>query len=351
MANNHVIVGAGVAGTAAAMAIRERDPDGRIILLGEEEFGLYSRIRLPEYLAGRLERERLVIRKRDWYAGLDIDLRTGTRVEEVDLKAARVALSGGEALAYDRLLLATGADCFIPPFTGHDLPGVFTVRTVKDVDRLKARADGARDAVVIGGGLLGLEMASVLAHLGLAVTVAEVVPWLLPRQLDRPGGELLQRILEKNGLKIKTDTKVEAIVGKADVNAVRLSGGEEIPAALVLVSAGIRPRVDLATSAGLKVGKGIIIGDQAETSAEGVFAAGDCAEHRGQIYGIWPAAEAQARVAGTVMAGGNAVYSSTPSEHRLKFTAGDGRPVSVLLKGDFSDRQKILAAIGDGSRL
>jgi nitrite reductase (NADH) large subunit len=349
MATNYVIIGASVAGTAAAAAIRDRDPDGRIILVGEEEFGLYSRIRLPEYLAGRLERERLVIRKSDWYQGLNIDLRTSTRAESVDLKGASVSLSGGETLSYDRLLLATGADCFVPPFAGHDLPGVFTVRTVQDVDRLRARAEGAREVVVIGGGLLGLEMASVLIQLGLAVTVVEVLPWLLPRQLDRPGGELLQSILEKNGLKIKTDTSVEAIVGKDGVSAVRLSEGE-IPASLVLVSAGIRPRVDLAKSAGLRVEKGIVIGDQGNTTAEGVYAAGDCAEHRGRIHGIWPAAEAQGRVAGTVMAGGEAVYSGTPDEHRLKFTAADGSTVSALLKGDPSDRRKVLEAIDDGSR-
>ena len=350
MAKDYVIVGASVAGTAAAAAIRDRDPDGRIVMVGEEEFGLYSRIRLPEYLAGSLERERLVIRKSDWYAGLNIDLRTGARAESVDIKDARVSLSGGETLAYDRLLLATGADCFVPPFAGHDLPGVFTVRTVKDVDRIRARAEEARGAVVIGGGLLGLEMASVLAHLGLAVTVVEVLPWLLPRQLDRPGGELLKHILEKNGLKIWTDTSVEAIVEKADVSAVQLSGGEEIPASLVLVSAGIRPRVDLAESAGLRVEKGIVVSDRAETSAEGVYAAGDCAEHRGRVHGIWPAAESQGKVAGTGMAGGEAVYSGTPDEHRLKFTARDGRTVSAMLKGDPGDRRKILETIEAGSR-
>lgn len=347
MKKSYVIIGASVAGTAAAAAIREGDPGGNIILLGEEEFGLYSRIRLPEYLAGRLARERLVIRKSDWYAGLNIDLRTGTRAESVDLKGARVSLSSGETLAYDRLLVATGADCFVPPFVGHDLPGVLTVRTVKDVDRLRSQVEGAREAVVIGGGLLGLEMASVMVHLGLMVTVVEVLPWLLPRQLDRQGGELLQSILEKNGLKIKTDTSVEAIVGKASVSAVRLSGGEELPASLVLVSAGIRPRIDLARSAGLRVEKGIVIGDRAETSAEGVYAAGDCAEHRGRIHGVWPAAEAQGRVAGTVMAGGDAVYSGTPDEHRLKFIAADGRTVSAMLTGDPGDRQKILAAMRD----
>jgi nitrite reductase (NADH) large subunit len=350
MAKNYVIVGASVAGTAAAAAIRERDPDGRITLLGEEEFGLYSRIRLPEYLAGRLERERLVIRKADWYAGLNIDLRTGTRAESVDVETARVSLSGGEILAYDRLLLATGADCFVPPFSGHDLPGVFTVRTVLDVDRLRYEAERVKAAAVIGGGLLGLEMASALAYLGLEVTVVEVLPWLLPRQLDRQGGNLLQLVLENSGLKFKTGAEIDNIVGDDGAEAVRLSNGEEISASLVLVSAGVRPRVDLAESAGLQVEKGIVIGEHAETSAEGVYAAGDCAEHRGRIYGIWPAAEAQGRVAGAVMAGGDAVFTDAQTEYRLRLITSDGRAMSAALTGDLSDFQRSLEAIGDGSR-
>ncbi len=351
MAQNYVIIGASVAGTAAAAAIRDGDPDGRVVLLGEEEFGLYSRIRLPEYLAGRLERERLVIRKRDWYEGLGIGLRTGTRVESVDLKGARVSLSTGEALAYDRLLLATGADCFVPSFARRDLPGVFTVRTVKDVDRLRYEAERVKAAVVVGGGLLGLELASALVYLGLEVTVVEALPWLLPRQLDRQGGDLLQLVLENSGLKFRTGAEVDSVVGKDGAEGVRFSNGEEIPASVVLVSAGIRPRVELAGSAGLRVEKGIGVGDKMDTSADGVYAAGDCAEHRGRIYGIWPAAEAQGRVAGTVMAGGNAVFADAQDEYRLRLITGDGRPVSAALTGDLSDLQKNLEAIGDGSRL
>jgi nitrite reductase (NADH) large subunit len=268
----------------------------------------------------------------------------------VDLKAARVSLSGGETLAYDRLLLATGADCFVPPFAGHDLPGVFTVRTILDVDRLRYEAERVKTAAVIGGGLLGLEMASALAYLGLEVTVVEVQPWLLPRQLDRQRGDLLQLMLENAGLKFRIEADVDKVMGKDGAEAVRLSGGEEIPASVVLVSAGIRPRVELAESAGLRVEEGIVVDDHAATSAEGVYAAGDCAEHRGRIYGIWPAAEAQGRVAGTVMAGGDEAFADTQTEYRFRFITGDGRPVSAALTGDLSDLLKSLGAVGDGSR-
>ena len=374
---NYILIGAGVAGTASAAAIREHDPQGRIVLLGDEELPLYSRIRLPEYLAGRVERERLVIRKPQWYSDRRIDLMTGIRAESIDPKTARVSLSDGSALPCDRLLLATGAHCFIPQVEGHGLPGVLTVRTVADVDRLKSAAAGQKTAVVVGGGLLGLEMASALAHIGPAVTVVEVAPWLLPRQLDREGGQMLQRILEKKGIRFFVGTKVDSFAGKDHVEAVRLTGGEELAAAVVLVSAGIQPDVALAREAGIKIQKGIVVGDRMATSLPGVYAAGDCAEHRGTIYGIWPAAEAQGKVAGTQMAGGEDTYTGTLPSHTLKvsgvdvFSAGrfdiddearckrdrgentyrkevlddDGNTVGAILIGDLGDRNKIIKAI------
>lgn len=374
---DYIIIGAGVAGTAAAAAIREHDPRGRIVLLGDEELPLYSRIRLPEYLAGRVERERLVIRKPQWYSDQQINLMTGTRAESIDAQAGRVLLSGGSALPYDRLLLATGAGCWIPRVPGRELPGILTVRTVADVDRLKSAAAGQKTAVVVGGGLLGLEMASALANIGPEVTVVEVAPWLLPRQLDREGGELLQRILEKRGIRFFVGAKLDSFAGKDRVEAVHLTGGEELAAAVILVSAGVQPDVALARQAGIKIQKGVVVDDRMATSLPGVYAAGDCAEHRGMIYGIWPAAEAQGKVAGTQMAGGEDTYTGTLPSHTLKvsgvdvFSAGrfdvddparckrdrgentyrkevlddDGNTVGAILIGDLGDRNKIIKAI------
>lgn len=374
---DYLIVGSGVAGTTAAGAIREHDPQGRIVLIGDEELPLYSRIRLPEYLAGRVEREKLVIRKPDWHADKQIELRTGTRAQAIDLSAGRVQLADGTSLSYDRLLLATGSSCFVPPISGHRLDGVMTIRTVDDVERMRARLTSPVPAVVVGGGLLGLELAGALNLLGSPVTVVELEPWLLPRQLDRQGGDLLQSMLEKKGLSFRVGAKVASFEGIDSVEAVLLAEGEVLRASVVLVSAGVRPRVDLAREAGIDVGRGILIDDSTATSVPGVFAAGDCAEHRGITYGIWPAAEAQGRVAGARMAVAAAEYSGTLPSHSLKvcgievFSAGHfdvddqarcartmgddtyrklvvdqaGNTIGAILIGDVSERGKILQSL------
>jgi nitrite reductase (NADH) large subunit len=374
---DYLIVGSGVAGTTAAGSIREHDTSGRIVLLGEEELPLYSRIRLPEYLAGRVEREKLVIRKPGWHADKKIELNTGIRAEAIDPATSRVRLADGSSLTYDRLLLATGASCFVPPIAGHRLDGVMTIRTVVDVERMQAGLKGSKSVVVVGGGLLGLELAGALNMLGLEVTVVELEPWLLPRQLDQQGGDLLQGMLEREGLRFRTAAKVAEFEGKDSIKAVRLSDGQLLPASLVLVSAGVRPRVELAREAGLEVGRGILIDDSTATSAPKVYAAGDCAEHRGITYGIWPAAEAQGWVAGARMAAASAAYTGTLPSHSLKvcgidvFSAGHfdvddqarcartlgentyrklvvdqaGNTVGAILIGDVSERGRILQSL------
>ncbi|MHC4777147.1 MAG: NAD(P)/FAD-dependent oxidoreductase [Planctomycetota bacterium] len=381
MPNSYVIIGAGPAGVAAASAAREVDPRGRILLLSGEGLPFYSRIRLPEYLGGKVEREKLVIRAPDWFEARSIELRLGTRAIAVDPDAGKVSIDGGKPVAFDAALLATGARASVPPFPGRDLPGVITIRTVEDTEALRDAASGAERIVAIGGGVLGLEMAAALRSLGPAVTVVEVFPWLLPRQLDRAGGEVLQRLLEARGLDFRLDAKVASLEGSGTVRCVRLASGEEIGTAGVLVSAGIVPETSLAAEAGIEVNRGIVIDDRGATSAEGIFAAGDCAEHGGRVYGIWPASEAQGKVAGTNMAGGDAHYGGTVMSHVLKVTGIDvfsmgeidadgkhdsevekgdiayrklvkddsGALIGAVLVGDLTDRGKIAAAIRDGA--
>ncbi|MHC4598573.1 MAG: NAD(P)/FAD-dependent oxidoreductase [Planctomycetota bacterium] len=380
MARKYVIVGAGPAGVAAAAAIRNRDAKGGILLCSAETLPFYSRIRLPEYLAGRIERKDLVIRPEAWFRERGIDLRLDTRVTSLDPKARTVTLGDGTVEGYDAALLATGARANIPRFPGGDLPGVLAIRTAEDTEALRDRASGAERIVAVGGGVLGLEMAVALGTLGPAVTVVEVFPWLLPRQLDPAGGEVLRGMLEKRGLSFRLDAKVAALEGEGGVSAVRLEDGETLPASAVLVSAGIVPETGLAREAGLEVNRGVVIDDAAATSAEGVFAAGDCAEHGGRVYGIWPASEAQGKAAGENMAGGEARYESTVMSHVLKVTGIDvfsmgeidaegkrpsevergestyrklvrndaGALIGAVLVGDLTDRGKISAAIREG---
>lgn len=372
-------MGAGVAGVEAAAALRSRDGDCRVRIVGAEPTPFYARIRLPEVLAGRTDPSRLVLRTPDWYREHRLDLLTGVRVEALDPAQARVRLSSGEWVAYDALLLATGATPFVPPVPGVDLEGVFTLRSLEDALRLRERAHASSRAVVIGGGLLGIEAAAALRPLG--VVVVEAAPWLLPRQLDRGGAAVVQQVLQARGLEFRLGAKVLGITGPGRVQAVSLASGEELPADLVLVAAGVRPETSLARDAGLDVGRGIRVDDRMATSSPGVYAAGDCAEHGGRLYGIWPAAEAQGRTAGAAMAGEDPRYQGTVPSNTLKvtdlpvFSAGDvdpagavesevttgegryrklvrdreGRLVGAILIGDLRERRAVLDAVTTGA--
>jgi nitrite reductase (NADH) large subunit len=372
----YVIIGGGIAGTTAAEAIKAEDAAGQITILSAENHRLYSRIMLPNYLAGRVEKDKLYMRRQAWYAEHGVELRTGEKAASIDPENKKVLMENGAVVAYDKLLLANGASSFIIPFPGHDLDGVQAMRTIEDVDKLVAATEGGKKVVLIGGGLLGLEMAAALSHRGAEVTVIEVFAWLLPRQLDPEGGEVLKKILEKQGLHFRLDAKVESISGEGTATGVKLPD-EELPAAAVLMSAGVRPNLDLAKTAGIEVDKGVIINDKTQTSVSDIYAAGDCTEHKGRPYGLWPAAEEQGQTAGTVMAGGEAEYTGTTMGQSLKvsgvsvFSAGEinaegdateertstedtyrkvvknkaGKVIGAVLIGDVSERKKLQAEI------
>lgn len=329
MATTNVIVGAGLAAVEAAGALRQVDPEARILLVGDEAHPFYSRIRLPEFVSGAVGADRLAVKKPAWYDERHIELRLGAHVAGVDAEARTLRLDDGSSLPYDQLLLATGARCFVPPVPGADLDGVVAVRTLDDAAILRERCGDGSEVVAVGGGLLGLEMAVALASRGSRVTVVEVFDWLLPRQLDPAGGQVLRGLLEAKGLSFRTGATVTAFTGEGSVHAVRLKGNDELSADLVVVSAGVRPRAELAVSAGCAVDKGIVVDDRMATDVAGIFAAGDCSQHRGQLYGIWPAAEQQGRVAGTTMGGGDARYDGTVRSNRLKVTG-----IDVLTLGD-----------------
>ncbi len=372
-----VIVGTGVAGVEAAASLRARDPHCRIRLVGAEPYPFYARIRIGEVVAGRVVPERLVLKGPEWYRDRQVDLSVGVRAEVLEPFAGRVRLSSGEDVPYDALLIATGAVPFVPPIPGADLDGVMTLRDLAGALRLRERALASSHAVVIGGGLLGIEAAASLRLLGVAVVVIEAAPWLLPRQLDRDGSSVVQRFLEARGIAFRTGAQVRAITGAGRVEAVVLGSGEELAAGLVLVAAGVRPDVGLAREAGLAVNRGIVVDDRLSTSAPGVFAAGDCAEHRGRLYGIWPAAEAQGRAAGAAMAGEDPRYRGTIPSSTLKvadlpvLSVGEvapaegreeevsrgegtyrklvrdpeGRLVGAILVGDLSERRALMQAV------
>lgn len=378
MKMEYLIIGGGAAGFAAALNIRKTDGAGRITVISEETYRFYSRIRLMEYLAGETDEEGLIIYKSKWYEDNRVALLSGSGVNGIDFSERLVTLASGQSIPYDRLLLATGASAFVPPFEGMEKEGIFTLRTLEDAKAIRKYSAGLKTALLVGAGSLGLEAGNALRKRGLKIKAVEVAERLLPRSLDHECAGMLQGYLESLGFEFYLGAKVSRFTGGKRADGVVLEDGRAVQADMALISAGIRPRIELAREAGIAAARGITVDDRMQTSAPGVYAAGDCAEHRGVIYGIWHAAEAQGRVAGINMAGGNALYSGTVLSNVIRvagvdiFSAGDidaegshehirqkdeekgvyrklvindGRITGCILYGDIAARRKILSAI------
>lgn len=282
-----VVIGNGMAGCRAVEELIARDADRyRVTIFGAEPRVNYNRIMLSPVLAGEKSFDDIVINDADWYAANGIALVAGDPVAAIDRAAKTVTTRNGTTESYDRLLIATGSDPFIIPVPGKDLPGVIAFRDMDDVDRMLAAADAGGDAVVIGGGLLGLEAAHGLSLRGMKVTVIHLMPTLMERQLDEAAGWLLKQALEGRGQTILTGADTAEIVGDSKVEGVKLKDGTLIPASLVVMAVGIRPSVALARDAGLAVGRGIQVNDHMVTSDPHVLAVGECVEHDGQVYGL-----------------------------------------------------------------
>jgi nitrite reductase (NADH) large subunit len=306
------IVGGGVAGVTAARALATTSPNDEVHIFSAEPYPYYPRPYLWRFIAGEMEQEDLYFQPLSWYEEKGIRFHMDARVAAVDADEHRLRLSGGDDVTYDRLLLANGARPFVPPFKGTDKKGVFTLRTLDDARAIKEYAARVSQAVVIGGGLLGLETARALQDAGPAVRVIEIADYLLPRQLDQEGAQVLRALLEEQGLELTTGAVVEAVLGDGRAESVRTEDGRVVEGELVLFSAGIRCRVKLAREAGLEVNRGVVVDEQMRTSAEDVFAAGDVAEFKGKVYGIIPPAIEQAEIAAANMIDvGSEVYTGT----------------------------------------
>jgi nitrite reductase (NADH) large subunit len=320
----YLIIGNGVAGTTAAEAIRQQDPQGSITILSEEDIPFYYRIRLNEFIAGDVGEDKLIAKKAPWYEEQRIDLRLNTRITGLDAAGKRLTTDSGETLAFDRLLLATGSHSFLPPIEGIGQQGVFALRHIKDARAILAQAEKSEEAILIGGGLLGLEAGNALRRLGKKITVVEFFPRLLPRQLDNKGATRLQKLMEKMGFAFRLSAMTKTITGSnGQADGIVLEGGDTLRGQMVIVSAGVRPNLELAKAGGLDCDKGVKVNDRLETSASGIYAAGDVAEHQGVVSGIWPAAMQQGKAAGASMAGGEAEYHGTTMSNILKVAGID----------------------------
>ncbi|MFH1135383.1 MAG: FAD-dependent oxidoreductase [Pseudomonadota bacterium] len=348
----YVIIGNGVAGATAAENIRKFDREGSITIFSEEPEPFYYRVRLPDVVAGEVSGSGITLRRPEWYATQKMDLLLGETALKVDPSAGTVAGDQGALVSYDALLLAVGARSFIPPVPGSDKEGVFALRTFADAQAIAARAALVDSAVLIGGGLLGLEAGYGLTRRGLKVQVVEFFDRLLPRQMDQAGAAMLRNYLEGKGFSFFLGARSKEILGKGAAEGLALEDGRNLSGGLVLFSAGIRPNLDLAKAMNLEVDRGVKVDDRLKTSREGVFAAGDLIEHRGRAYGIWPAAKDQGAVAGVNMAGGSAQYKGSLMSNSLKVvgvdltSAGDidveGKKESVVFSDEDSYRKIVL---------
>ncbi len=328
----YIIVGNGVAGMAAAEAIRERDAAGQIHIYTEENYCHYSRPRVIEYLAGSATSEKIVIRGPEYYKKLDIQLFRGVTVESID-PAARTVTTRAGADSYDKLVLASGATSFLPPVEGCRSGCVFTLRTIADADRILARCAPGKRALVIGGGLLGIETAASLAKRGLSVSVVEVFDRLLPRQLDADGAALLRAMLERQGFSFLLPKKTATIRPSGEGAEVLFDDGSSVGADLVIFSAGVRSDTRLAAAAGIACDRGILVDGHMETSAPGVYAAGDAAQFSGVVYGLWVPSKEQGSFAGRNAAGEPALYSGSQVSAKLKVSGIDLASLGAIGEG------------------
>ena len=320
-----VVVGNGMAGMRTVEELLKLDADMYdITVFGAEPRVNYNRIMLSPVLAGEKQAEEIVLHTREWYADNGIVLHAGDPVVAIDRHKRIVRARSGLEVAYDRLLLATGSSPFIVPVPGAQLEGVVGFRDLDDVDTMLAAARRGGSAVVIGGGLLGLEAANGLLRQGMSVTVVHLTDSLMNQQLDPAAALLLKSALEQRGLRILLGAQTQAILGQGRVEAVRFADGSEVPADLVVMAAGVRPNVALAREAGLHVERAIVVDDTLQTYDPRVYAVGECVQHRKATFGLVAPIWDQARVCAAHLAGlGHRRYVQQATATKLKVTGID----------------------------
>lgn len=313
----YVVIGNGVAGTTAAIDLARRET-GEVVIYTAEPHPFYFRPRLPHFVAGEVAREDLYARSLSWYQEKGIEVHLGSPVVDLMCQQKRIRTADGAEVPYDRLLLATGGVPFIPPIEGVNKRGVFTLRTLDDARAIREYAARCQEAVVIGGGLLGLETARGLKVQGLSVTALEFFPRLCPRQLDQEGADVFQGMIERLGIEVGLSAETQVLAGDDGMERVILKDGREFPAQMVVIATGVRPDTELAASAGLETDRGVVVDEHMVTSAPAVYCAGDAASFQGRSWGIIPVAQAQARVAAANMAGEESVYEEVVPSTTLK---------------------------------
>jgi NAD(P)H-dependent nitrite reductase small subunit len=331
-----VVAGNGMAGMRTVEELLKLGVADRfaITVFGAEPRGNYNRILLSPVLSGEQQADDIMLHRPSWYTRRGITLYSGDPIVDIDRKRRLVRSRSGAIAPYDRLLIATGSNPIVLPLPGKDLPGVVTFRDLDDVNQMLERAGANRRAVVIGGGLLGLEAAHGLSLRGMHVTVVHLMDTLMERQLDAPAGALLKAALEKRGIEFRMRAKTQEILGGEWVTGVRFEGGEEVPANLVVMAVGVRPNMDLAKRAYLKCDRGILVDDTLQTYDPSIYAVGECVQHRRQTFGLVAPLWEQARICAQHIAEiGVSRFSGAINATQLKVSG-----IEVFSAGDFSEQ-------------
>lgn len=344
----YVILGNGAAGFQAAKAIRERDLTASVLMISNEPYSAYNRPMLTKSIMAGLKADQIAIESDAWYKENNIIQILGREVTEIDTNQREIGLGDGTRLRYTKLIYAMGSECFIPPIPGADKEQVVAIRRLSDTQKIERLLPQVKNVVVIGGGVLGLEAAWELRKAKCKVTVLEIAPQLMGRQLDEAAGEILKAASESQGVEIRTQVQIEEIEGGDKVTGVRLGTKEVLPADLVIVSSGVRANVALAQKIGVKVDRAIVVDEKMRTNIPDIFACGDCAQYKGVNYAIWPEAVEQGKVAGANAAGEEITYTPVPAAlnfHGMNtalYAAGDNgkNPELIYKTVEFKDMAK-----------
>lgn len=336
MERTYIIVGNGIAGLTAAKTIRQHDEDCIIYMIGEESVFPYSRIKLSKGLFSGLEMEKIQLQKQDWYKDNKIKILTDIRVVSIDPKCHQITCDNDEVYKYTKLLLTNGSENRRLPVAGEDLQGVFTLRYLTDARNIVNHVEEFKSIVVIGGGVQGLEMVHQLIEKDKAVTLVERFSGLMPRDLDHKGAKLLEDYMTYKKVQVFTDTEVIKLVGNDEKVRYVVTNKGDIPCDMVIYSIGIQSNIGLAKTGDVSVNTGVIVNDFMETSVEDIYAAGDVAEYRGQVWGLYNIAMTQGKTAGLNMIGQKSAY-----EHIAPVTILNAFGISLFSMGEIDEKDSI----------
>jgi nitrite reductase (NADH) large subunit len=360
-----LVIGNGMVGLRFCEKLVEYDTARQyhIITFCEEPRAAYDRVGLTSFFAHR-DAEKLMLARREWYSEHGIELHIGDRATQIDRNNRLVRSDKGLEVAYDRVVLATGSYPFVPPVPGINKRGIFVYRTIEDLEQILAYAARVKTAAVIGGGLLGLEAAKAAYDLGLDTHVIEFAPRLMPRQIDEAGSRILVRRIEALGVRVHLNATTQEVLGDGTVEAIRFADGGTLETDMILISAGIRPRDELARACGLTVGErgGVVVNDRLESSDRDIYAIGEVALHAGKIYGLVAPGWQMATVVARNLTGGDERFTGTDLSAKLKlmdvdvacfgeYEAGPDQAQPLTWEDPFAGVYKKLLFSHDGSRL